>query len=122
MASKRGASTIVATDIDEWCIENSEENFALNGVNDVSLLLGQIDELDTSDFDIIIANINKNVLIDQIGAYASRLIDGGQLILSGFYENDIIDLEQIANKNGLVKEKSTTRDKWAMLVLNKLSV
>ncbi len=122
MAHKRGADSLVATDIDEWCIENSEENFALNAVRDVRLIKGQITEVDASDFDIIIANINKNVLLDQIGEYASRLVTGGQLILSGFYEDDINDLEVVAEKNGLKKLKTTTRDKWAMLVLNKLSV
>ncbi|MEP1033968.1 50S ribosomal protein L11 methyltransferase [Ekhidna sp.] len=122
MAHKRGASTLAATDIDQWCIENSEENFALNEVKDVRLVLGQISEVDQSDFDIIIANINKNVLIDQIGEYAKRLVDGGQLILSGFYEDDIEDLEAESAKHGLKKIKSTTRNKWAMLVLDKLSV
>lgn len=122
MAHKRGASSIVATDIDEWCIENSHENFTLNDVHDVSVVQGQITEVETSNFDIIIANINKNVLLDQIGEYAKRLVAGGQLILSGFYENDITDLEAVANQNGMEKLKTTTRDKWAMLVLSKLSV
>lgn len=122
MAQKRGASFITATDIDEWCIENSEENFALNGVNDVSLIKGQIQEVASSDFDIIIANINKNVLMDQISEYSGRLAKGGKLILSGFYESDIKDLEGEAMKHGMEKLKTTTRDKWAMLVLNKLSV
>ncbi len=122
MASKRGATTITATDIDEWCIENSEENFALNNVEDVSLIKGQIDEVREDGFDIIIANINKNVLLDQISEYAGRLVEGGQLILSGFYDTDIEDLVVEAQKYGLQKTKITTRDKWSMLVLNKLYV
>lgn len=122
MAHKRGASTISATDIDDWCIENSEENFALNEVNDVSLIRGQISEVNVSNFDIIIANINKNVLLEQIGEYAERMVAGGELILSGFYEDDVVDLEGLAERFGLKKLKTTSRDKWAMLVLNKLSV
>ncbi|MEO9482782.1 MAG: 50S ribosomal protein L11 methyltransferase [Ekhidna sp.] len=122
MAQKRGASSITATDIDEWCIENSKENFSLNDVEDVSLIQGQISEVNASGFDIIIANINKNVLLDQIKDYAGRLVEGGQLILSGFYEQDVKDLEVETGKHGLEKLKTTTRDKWAMLVLNKLSV
>ena len=122
MAQKRGATSITATDIDEWCIENSEENFTLNDVKDVSLIQGQISEVKDSSFNIIIANINKNVLLDQIGDYAKRLVQNGQLILSGFYENDIEDLEEVAKKHGLKRVKATNRDKWAMLVLNKLSV
>ncbi|WP_462254037.1 50S ribosomal protein L11 methyltransferase [Ekhidna sp.] len=122
MAKKRGASYISATDIDEWCIENSEENFALNNVNDVSLVKGQIEEVNESDFDIVIANINKNVLLEQIPAYCDRLKNGGKLILSGFYENDIDDIIEVAKKNGMEKLQTTTRDNWAMLVLNKLYV
>lgn len=122
MAKMRGASSITATDIDEWCIENSEENFALNGVTDVSLIKGQISEVALSAYDIVLANINKNVLLDQIEAYAKLLVHGGQLILSGFYEDDIDDLLVVAEKFGLKKLKSTTRSKWAMLALNKPSV
>lgn len=122
MAQKRGASFLAATDIDDWCIENSAENFALNEVKDVSLIQGQISEVADADFDIVIANINKNVLLDQIKEYANRLVTRGQLILSGFYEADIADLEAEAQKHGLKKVKSTTRDNWAMLVLDKLSV
>lgn len=122
MASQRGASKLVATDIDDWCIENSDENFALNDVKDVELIKGQITEVNAHDFDIVIANINKNVLLDQIGEYAKRLIDGGRLILSGFYENDVDDLVEEAKKHQLKKLKTTSRDNWAMLALEKLSV
>ncbi|MEQ9009411.1 MAG: 50S ribosomal protein L11 methyltransferase [Ekhidna sp.] len=122
MAKKRGASSLTATDIDDWCIENSEENFALNNVKDVTLIKGQITEVDNSDFDIIIANINKNVLLGQIGDYSDRLKENGQLILSGFYEADIADLEKESKKYGLTSIHSTTKDNWAMLALEKRSV
>ncbi|MEQ9466968.1 MAG: 50S ribosomal protein L11 methyltransferase [Ekhidna sp.] len=122
MAARRGASTLVATDIDDWCIENSEENFALNDVKDVELIKGQISEVGAHDFDIVIANINKNVLLDQTGEYTRRLVNGGQLILSGFYENDVDDLVREAENHHLKKLKTTTRDNWAMLALEKLSV
>lgn len=122
MASKRGAEKLVATDIDDWCIENSKENFALNGVEGVELLNGQIDVVREADFDIVIANINKNVLLDQMGSYAEKLKTGGELILSGFYEEDVADLEAEGRKHKLAKMKSTSRDNWAMLVLSKQSV
>ena len=74
MAHKRGATDITAVDIDEWCIENSEENFTLNGCEFVKLSLGGIETVSPEDpFDIILANINKNVLLDQVGAYSQRL-------------------------------------------------
>ncbi|WP_420317134.1 50S ribosomal protein L11 methyltransferase [Ekhidna sp.] len=122
MASKRDANELVASDIDDWCIENSEENFALNNVKDVKLIKGQIDEVIDNDFDIVIANINKNVLLDQMKDYASKTIENGQLILSGFYKEDISDLENEANKFKLHLIHSTTRDNWAMLAFEKRSV
>lgn len=122
MAQKKGATYLVATDIDDWCIENSEENFALNKVQDVQLIQGQIEEVNETGFDIVIANINKNVLLAQIGEYATRLVQGGQLILSGFYEDDIKDLMIEASKYSLQKVQSTVKDKWAMLALTKTSV
>lgn len=122
MSEKRGASKIVVTDIDDWCIENSEENFKLNQTRVDLIFKGQIAELSEENFDIIIANINKNVLLDQIKDFASRLKNGGQLLLSGFYEHDMPDLEKEANLHQLEKITSTTKDNWAMLVLSKQSV
>lgn len=122
MAAKRRAKEIVATDIDDWCIENSEENFSLNNIKDVVLVKGQIHDVKQTGFDIVIANINKNVLLDQMKDYGDKLNENGQLILSGFYEADIEDLEKEAKKSGLYKIRSTTRDTWAMLALEKRSV
>ncbi len=122
MAQKLGATSLAATDIDEWCIENSTENFALNNVKDVRVTKGQIAEVNETGFDIVIANINKNVLLDQIGEYAKRLVSKGQLILSGFYESDVDDLLHEAEKHQLKKLKTSTKDNWAMLALEKLSV
>jgi len=122
MAAKRGATHLVATDIDDWCIENSQENFTLNKLEDVRLIKGQIDEVDTSDFDIVIANINKNVLLDQMKSYVALLKTGGQLLLSGFYEDDIADLVKLGNQLGLNQVHSSSRDNWAMLALEKRSV
>lgn len=122
MASKRGASELVATDIDEWCIENSRENFALNNLKDIALIKGQIEEVDQSEFDIVIANINKNILLDQMHEYANRLKTGGQLLLSGFYENDVPDLVDLALQLNLHQVQSSVRDNWAMIALEKRSV
>lgn len=122
MAKKRGAAATIVSDIDEWCIENSEENFALNQVTINKVIKGQIEEIEEVDFDIVIANINKNVLLDQIGEYSRKLKENGMLLLSGFYEQDIPDLEKKANQNNLQKIHFTTKDKWAMLVLSKQSI
>lgn len=119
MAAKRGASSVTATDIDDWCIENSLENFALNTIEDVQVIQGQISLVNERDFDIIIANINKNVLLDQIKEYAGRLQQGGSLLLSGFYAEDVADLLEEAEKFGLSKREETSKDNWAMLALTK---
>ncbi len=119
MAAKRGAKEIVATDIDDWCIENSTENFKLNQVESIQVLKGEINMVDQTDFDIIIANINKNVLLTQLGAYSERLKAGGQLLLSGFYTEDNQDLIIEAQEHGLTLSGSADKENWSMLVLFK---
>ena len=119
MAAKRGALEIVATDIDDWCIENSKENFSLNEVKNVRLLKGQIDVVQNGPFDIVIANINKNVLMDQIKTYSVLLNSNGHLLLSGFYQVDIPDLIKEGEKQGLLHEFQNAKEDWAMIVLTK---
>lgn len=120
MAHKRGAKEISAVDIDDWCIENSEENFSLNGCEEIKLGLGGIDTIPEEElFDIILANINKNVLLAQIRAYGIRLKTGGTLVLSGFYTEDIPDLLQEAEKSDLRQQGQSERNRWAMLALKK---
>lgn len=114
MAAKRGAHKIIATDIDDWCIQNSLENFSLNSIDKIQMIKGQIDLVDDDNFDIIIANINKNVLLDQMDKYAIRLASKGNLILSGFYSSDMKDLDEKAVSLGLIKGPETVRDNWSM--------
>lgn len=122
MANKRGAKELVVTDIDEWCIENSTENFELNKLSNYKIYQSEIEQLGENDFDIIIANINKNVLLDQIGAYSNKMKVGATLILSGFYKEDIADLTAKSQEHFLIKKKETVKDNWAMLVLTKQTV
>lgn len=118
MAQKRGATDLTAVDIDEWCIENSRENFEMNGCQNVRLLLGGIEVISpTEQFDIMLANINKNVLLSQMSDYSLRLHPGGLLVLSGFYEEDIPDLLGCAAQNALSYVHQSSRDRWAMLAL-----
>ncbi len=119
MAAKRKASKLVVTDIDDWCIENSQENFALNRVENVELIKGEIDLVSEKDFDIIIANINKNVLMAQLKDYSERLINNGTLLLSGFYKEDVEDLIQEGKKWSFKLSYESYRENWAMLALSK---
>lgn len=123
MAYKLGAKSITATDIDDWCINNSRENLELNSVKNFEILQGTIDKLTLSGpYDIIYANINKNVLMDEISFYSSLIRDKGILVLSGFYSEDIDDLKEKAVQNNLNLLHTNTRNNWAMMCLNKLEL
>lgn len=115
MANQCGASKIYANDIDEWCIDNSQENFSLNNCQGIDLRLGDIQVFKEIELDVIFANINKNVLLQEIPQYASLLKNNGKLILSGFYEHDIPDLEEKLISVGLKKEGHTVQNNWAAM-------
>ncbi len=118
MAYKLGAGSITATDIDDWCIENSRENFSLNNLENITILQGEIANLTLShNFDIILANINKNILLAELPYYKKLLDSHGILILSGFYEHDVTDLQQKALKHQLKVVGVNTLDQWAMMKL-----
>ncbi|NDV77379.1 50S ribosomal protein L11 methyltransferase [Dysgonomonas sp. 511] len=89
LASMRGANPIEAIDIDQWAYDNAMENLKLNSVDNVSVEIGGAELLGDKSFDIILANINRNILLNDIPAYASVLNDGGYLYMSGFYVEDI---------------------------------
>lgn len=122
MASILGASSVEAFDIDDWCVDNGNENFALNKAN-IQMGLGTIREVNPQgQFDIILANINKNVLLDELPIYAGLLIGGGYLLLSGFYREDIVDLEACTDTLGLKLIDQGSKDNWAALILQKKSL
>lgn len=120
MASKLGATEVQAFDIDEWSVENGEENAVNNDCKNIHIQLGKISEVKLDGkFDIILANINKNILIAEMGIYASYLVQGGQLLLSGFYTHDMEDLKKEASKYHLVEVTHDERETWACLLLQK---
>ncbi|MFD2520182.1 50S ribosomal protein L11 methyltransferase [Emticicia soli] len=116
LASKLGATTISAFDIDEWSVENTIENVKLNDVSNVIVRLGTIEDEPHDMYDIVLANINRNILISQIPAYVTFLKPGGELIVSGFYEKDIADIETIAESVGLKKVAQLSKNNWAAVV------
>lgn len=120
MAHKLGAKQVEAFDIDEWCVDNGNENFDLNGMQEVRMGKGTVREVNPQgEFDIVLANINKNVLLDEMEVYSKLVTNGGKLFLSGFYEYDIIDIEAKANQHGLGKIGQKSKDNWAALLLTK---
>ena len=119
MAHLLGAKQVEAFDIDSWCVDNGNENFELNRVA-TRMGLGTIREVKLQgSYALILANINKNVLLDELEIYASLLTDQGLLLLSGFYSEDIADLVQAAAMQGLSLTMQTTKDNWAALCLQK---
>ena len=119
MAHKLGAKRIFATDIDAWSISNCRENFDANQVQNISILEGTIHNLTfNEDFDIVYANINKNVLMEELPRYAELLKKDGILLLSGFYSEDKEDLIHHAARHNLQPDHSKTRNNWAMLRLS----
>ena len=120
MAHLLGAALVEAFDIDDWCVDNGNENFDLNGVS-TRMGLGTIREVDpVGPFDIVLANINKNVLLDEMGIYSALLKAEGFLFLSGFYTQDVDDLEQLANQIGLKLITQQSKENWAALILQKI--
>ncbi len=114
LAGKLGAKSITAYDNDSWVIENVQENFAINKTQG-EVLLGTVQTLHFNQrFDIILANINKNVLLADMPFYARLLNPGGQLLLSGFYDHDLPHITGAATENGLKLADTNTRNSWAM--------
>jgi ribosomal protein L11 methyltransferase len=121
MASKLGAGQVEAFDIDEWSAINGQENIENNGCANIHLMQGTIADMKfEGKFDVLLANINKNVLLAEMNSYASYLSPGGQLLLSGFYTKDVEDLKLEASKYGLSTISNDERETWAALLLIKL--
>jgi ribosomal protein L11 methyltransferase len=119
MAHLLGAAEVEAFDIDDWCVDNGNENFELNGLS-TRMGLGTIREVNPrGPFELILANINKNVLLDEIQIYAGLLVPKGHLLLSGFYSEDIEDLVNAALPLGFSLQKKSSKDNWATLILQK---
>lgn len=120
MAAKLGAQSVAATDIDDWCIDNAQENLSLNALEAEFVQQGEIKNLDIKgEFEIILANINTNVLLAEMAEYVHYLAAEGHLFLSGFYETDKAKIMDKARALGLKEVKSTTKKNWVALVLKK---
>lgn len=117
-AAQLGAREVVAIDTEPWTVENAADNAAENGVADrIAAHLGDAGLLEhEAPFDIVLANINRNVLLDDIPAYRRVLLDGGPLVLSGFYEADLAQLRVVAEANRLRYERHRTREDWTAAV------
>lgn len=118
LAAKLGAEEVEAFDIDEWSVINGNENTEINQCDNIRIQQGTIRNVHLNGkFDIILANINKNVLLDEMDMYAGYLQRGGLLLLSGFFESDIPELQSEAARHRLQQINSQERETWASVLL-----
>lgn len=115
LSEKTGASSIDAIDVDKWCYENTIENSILNKCNFVRAFCGNITFFEQSKYDIILANINKNIIMNDISIYSKLLNPRGQLILSGFYVSDIIEIDNKAKSLKLEIVSEKVKNSWASI-------
>ena len=118
-AAKLGASEVVGYDIDEWSVENAKHNAQLNGVCNMEVYFGNASVIShiSGIFDVVLANINRNILLADMKAFRSVLADGGHLILSGFYEEDVPVLLEKARELGMQETGRRTDSNWTCLML-----
>tara|TARA_B100000780_G_scaffold259844_1_gene211153 strand:- start:173 stop:1009 length:837 start_codon:yes stop_codon:yes gene_type:complete len=115
LSEKKGALSIDAVDIDQWCYENTQENSRLNKCQLIKAFCGDINSIKESKYDIILANINKNIIISNISIYRDLLNTGGQLIISGFYDSDIVDIDMKAKAIKLELVSQKVKNSWASI-------
>lgn len=119
LASKLGASHIVANDIDTWAAENILENIALNQTLPIHFIEGDLQAVPAQTFDVILANINRNILMDSFASLYPMLTSDGKLLISGFYTTDLPDLQTAAQKVGFVFENNSSQNNWTAAVFTK---
>jgi len=121
IAKKLGSQHVIGVDIDEWSIENSRENRKANGYRKdaIDFYQGTINSIENDTFDVVLANINKNILLREMSKYASHLNAGGKLLISGFFEADCADLILAAENAGLKNIEKEIKNEWAILTFVK---
>lgn len=115
LAEMKGAQPIDAIDIDNWCYLNSIENAERNNCKHITVYEGDADLLNGKKYDLIIANINRNILLNDMQDYVYCLNPGGTLLLSGFYEEDFHYIDESCTEKGLTYVKKLQRNNWISL-------
>ena len=118
-ASILGAAKIYAIDIDEWVYENTMENAARNGVDNIVASQGDVEDIPEVEYDFVFANINLNILKKQIPTYARLMKNGAVLLLSGFFLTEIDQIKQVCANCGLTFDRCISQDEWTACVFEK---
>ena len=119
LAKKLGSATTVAIDNDEWAYRNALDNIRLNDENEIIVELGDASSLNDRQFDVILANINRNILLRDMKEYVKCLVDGGKIFFSGFYEEDLVLIKKEAERLGLTYSNHVTKNNWTAAVFVK---
>ena len=114
LASMRGANPVTAIDIDDWCVNNSRDNIELNNIHNIKVELGDAALLEGREpFNVIIANINRNILLADMDRYAACMHPGSELFMSGFYVQDIPAIREKAESLGMTFMHHREKNNWA---------
>lgn len=119
LAKLKKANYIEAIDIDEWAFNNSIENIRNNNCDEIVIKKGGAELLSKNSFDIVLANINRNILLNDMSHYVNSLNKGGELLLSGFFKSDVDILTQEAVKNNLSLTFTESKNDWTILHFTK---
>ena len=119
LAKKLGSAMTVAIDNDEWAYRNALDNIRLNDENEIIVELGDASSLNDRQFDVILANINRNILLRDMKEYVKCLVDGGKIFFSGFYEEDLVLIAKEAERLGLTYSNHVTKNNWTAAVFVK---
>ena len=120
LASKRGAAHVVGIDIDEWAFENAGENMRKNGIDNISVKIGDASLLESEgEFNVILANINRNILLRDMQYYVAHLVIEGTMIISGFYEHELPMLIEEAERLGMKYKSHMVENEWCAAIFIK---
>jgi ribosomal protein L11 methyltransferase len=120
LASMTGAGHVTAIDIDEWSYNATVENSSLNNILNITAKMGDSGLLGSETFDVVLANIQKNVILNDLPVYSKVLQPGGKMLLSGFYRNDLPDIRMVAEVNSLLFKEFRERNSWIVAIFTKL--
>jgi len=112
LAEMKGAKPIDAIDIDNWCFLNTQENIIRNNCNNITPYQGDASLLENKKYDLIIANINRNILLNDMKTYVASLSSDGDLLLSGFYLEDLTIIKKCCKKFGLIFVANLIKKNW----------
>jgi ribosomal protein L11 methyltransferase len=118
LASLKGAKSILAIDNDPIASNSATENFEINEVIG-EVICGDAKDIQGLSFDLILANINRNILINDMAAYAASLVAGGTILFSGFYEEDLVFIQEAATENGLSYQMHSAKNNWVVAKFDK---